>query len=111
MRLANNSLQNKQPDPLINYRWIEDLPSFDPLIENFIEASKNENWDFLKYLYKFLEFISVKKNIGLTLGQAEVFRFFLISFLNKQRKINKTQFLIFLCLIHFRKIRVLYKCF
>uniref|UniRef100_A0A1I8B1R6 Uncharacterized protein n=1 Tax=Meloidogyne hapla TaxID=6305 RepID=A0A1I8B1R6_MELHA len=75
MRLANNSLQNRGVlDPLINYRWIEDLPCFNPLIEKFVEASKNENWEFSQYLYKFLEFICEKKNVGLTLGQAEVFR-------------------------------------
>uniref|UniRef100_A0A915NDB3 Integrator complex subunit 10 n=1 Tax=Meloidogyne floridensis TaxID=298350 RepID=A0A915NDB3_9BILA len=74
MRLANNSLQNRTLDPLINYRWIEDLPNFNPLIEAFVEASKNENWEFSQYLYKFLQFICEKKNVGLTLGQAEIFR-------------------------------------
>uniref|UniRef100_A0A915N587 Uncharacterized protein n=1 Tax=Meloidogyne javanica TaxID=6303 RepID=A0A915N587_MELJA len=74
MRLANNSLQNRTLDPLINYRWIEDLPTFNPLIEAFVEASKNENWEFSQYLYKFLQFICEKKNVGLTLGQAEIFR-------------------------------------
>uniref|UniRef100_A0A914NI48 Uncharacterized protein n=1 Tax=Meloidogyne incognita TaxID=6306 RepID=A0A914NI48_MELIC len=74
MRLANNSLQNRNLDPLINYRWIEDLPNFNPLIEAFVEASKNENWEFSQYLYKFLQFICEKKNVGLTLGQAEIFR-------------------------------------
>ncbi|CAK5008468.1 unnamed protein product [Meloidogyne enterolobii] len=78
MRLANNSLQNRTLDPLINYRWIEDLPNFNPLIEAFVEASKNENWEFSQYLYKFLQFICEKKNVGLTLGQAEIFRLFKI---------------------------------
>uniref|UniRef100_A0A915MML5 Uncharacterized protein n=1 Tax=Meloidogyne javanica TaxID=6303 RepID=A0A915MML5_MELJA len=57
-----------------NVRWIEDLPNFNPLIEAFMEASKNENWEFSQYLYKFLQFICEKKNVGLTLGQAEIFR-------------------------------------
>ncbi|KAF7633836.1 hypothetical protein Mgra_00006804 [Meloidogyne graminicola] len=74
IRLAHNSLTNKVPDPLINYRWIEELPCINPLIEKFVDASNNENWELSEYLFNFLQFVCEKKNVGLTLGQAEVFR-------------------------------------